>query len=94
MSKPICLVFALLILTTILCNNSVCSQRGSSKQSAVCGCTIHHNSLRCTKRHRPKTIEENHKMISCICNNPQKYLNEASKKQFRNMCISNSQTPF
>ncbi|XDV19005.1 hypothetical protein PO909_024587 [Leuciscus waleckii] len=92
MSKPICLVFALLILTTILCNNSVCSQRGSWKQSAVCGCKIHHdNSLRCTKKHSPKTLEEYHKMVGCICSDRQKYFN--SKKQFLNMCKSYSQTP-
>ncbi|XP_077083351.1 uncharacterized protein LOC143736544 [Siphateles boraxobius] len=94
MSKPICLVFALLILTTILCNNSVCSRRGFLKQSAVCGCRIrHHKSLQCTKTHSPKTTKEYHKMIECICRNRQKYFNEASKKQFINMCISNSQTP-
>ncbi|KAK2913578.1 hypothetical protein QQF64_030651 [Cirrhinus molitorella] len=87
MSKPICLLFVLVILTTILCYNPVCSQRGSLKQIAACGCNFHPNgSLRCTKRHNLKTGYEYNEVVKCICRNPTKYLNEDLKKTFVRMC--------
>ncbi|XP_073692896.1 uncharacterized protein [Garra rufa] len=89
MSKPICLLFVLVILTTILCYNPVCSQRGSLKQKTACGCKIHPNgSLWCAKRHNPKNSYEYDEVVRCICRNPTKYLNENSKKQFVRMCHS------
>ncbi|NP_001373735.1 uncharacterized protein isoform X1 [Danio rerio] len=86
MTKPICLVFALLILTIILCNNSVCSQRRSMKQSAVCGCKLYPDKgLKCTKRPNPKSRDEYYEILKCICRDTQIF-SKSSRKEYLKRC--------
>ncbi|KAI7806138.1 hypothetical protein IRJ41_001095 [Triplophysa rosa] len=90
MSKTVSLVFVLVILTTILCNNSVCC-RGFWKGRISCGCKIHpEKGLQCSKRHNFKTMDE---IMKCICRNPRTYLTDSSKRLFQKMCKPNISTP-
>ncbi|XP_073715998.1 uncharacterized protein [Misgurnus anguillicaudatus] len=90
MSKTIYLVFVLVILTTLLCNSPVCSQRGSGNGQATCGCKIHpRKGLQCVRRPHTTWAE----IVQCICNNRKTYLNGDSKRLYQKYCNRTISTP-